>query len=179
MRKAPVLGQRQLRMGPPNKEHVRGRNLLCELIVQRLLLCVTTIKARFLLLCEHKSVRYDISKNMPIIATTQLRIRFLQYNFTFRKLKISKTCQQRADTCQLWSGGEGECGRAQTWFTIANKGSQKALLNFLSKYVFWEQSDNHMLSINWTNTLVRYEMVPCCYKRHEKSKVNWILPLYK
>lgn len=28
----------------------------------------------------------------------------------------------------------------------------KSLLNFLSKYVFWDQSDNHMLSINWTNT---------------------------
>lgn len=62
---------------------------------------------------------------------------------------------------------------------LPTKDHKKALLNFLSKYVFWEQSDNHMLSINWTNTPVRYEMVPCCYKRHEKSKVNGILPLYK
>jgi len=75
--------------------------------------------------------------------------------------------------------GGGGGGGAQTWFTIANKGSQKYLLNFLSKYVFWEQPDNHMLSINWTNTPREIRGAASCYKRLDKSKVNWILPLYK
>lgn len=39
------VGHGQLRMGPPNVEDSRGRNLLCELIGQRVLSCVTTIKA--------------------------------------------------------------------------------------------------------------------------------------
>lgn len=87
VRKAPVVGQRQLRMGPPNKEHVRGWNLLCELIVQRFWLCVTTIKARFLPLCEPVRVRYDISKNMSTIATTQLRIAMFIFQHHFESVE--------------------------------------------------------------------------------------------
>lgn len=49
----------------------------------------------------------------------------------------------------LRGGGGGACGSG---FTMAIKESQKALPNFLSKYVFGEQSDDHMLSINWANT---------------------------
>lgn len=73
-RKAPLFGQRQLRMKPPNKEELPGWNLLCGPTEQRLLSCLTTIKARFLPSCEPVSVRHDISKHMPTAATAQRRV---------------------------------------------------------------------------------------------------------
>ena len=46
-------------------------------------------------------------------------------------------------------------GLTEASFTKDPKNTCYTLVNFLSKYVFWELSDNHMLSIKLTNTLVR------------------------
>lgn len=97
-------------------------------------------------------MRTDVSKWSPLLGTLSARRKYCRsckQDFQHGRIARVYTWPQVLINLNLL-----ERPRALLWAQNIYRGSQvstKALIASLTKYVFWKTSDNHMLSIKWTN----------------------------